>query len=175
MIIPTRAFDPAEVDGLSRRFAERDIQVLVAAPEPDEAVGAGDVRLRPDLRVHDARIDDFDGIVVAGGDGARALWGDRDVLQLIWGAALQHKPVGAIGMAAPLPAQASLLVDRRAACAPDEAAIAELRKHHGVYEDLSAVASDNGIVTASGVGGLDEFVHLFMDQLARARDARFAA
>lgn len=166
VIVAKRGFAGQELRETRRLLEERGIEVVVATPGGGKSVPERKRdRLHADLAAGDARIDDYAGVIVLGGEGARDLWGDRDVMQLVSGAALEHKPVATVGVGCVLAAQATLLVDRDAACSSEDDVVAEMAKHRARVVSLPVVETDTGVITAAGAEALPELAHLFADRL----------
>ncbi|MBI4511140.1 MAG: DJ-1/PfpI family protein [Deltaproteobacteria bacterium] len=171
-VLAERGFSDDELRALRSRLVSRGVDVRTAGKNPKKVIGTVRLQLVPDVPIHKSCLHGVDGVVVLGGHGARKyLWGDRDVMQLVEGAALEHKILVGVGLGAVLPAQATLLVGKDATCAPEEDAIYELRKHNARYVQVPVVEADNGVITASGPEAAEELVHLIMDKLSRRRVA----
>jgi protease I len=158
MIVAARGFDDAEVRTLREILEPRGVEITLASIA-SQAIGMRK-QYRVDKLVSQAHIGDFDGLIVVGGQGARDLWGHRDVMQLVGGAALQHKPLALSGMAAPIAAQATLLVDADATCAHEEEVILEMQKHRARFVNLPLVET-NGVITSCGVDAAEELAYRF--------------
>lgn len=169
LLIAQEGFDDDEYRVTRELLLGRGVDVAVAAGERDLARGAGGQLAWPSVALRDVRVADHDAVIVIGGGGAlRDLWGRKEVQQIIGGAALEHRLIGAIGLGAILPAQIELLVDKDVACEPREEALAELRKHHARWVDVAVAETDNGVITARDSGAVHEFAHLVADRLGLA-------
>lgn len=169
----TSGFEESELFGPRALLMDRGTQVRVAAPDltPIQATVLDDPGrvIRPDLRILDARAEDFDALVLPGGViNPDALRRDGDAVALIRRFAELGKPVAAICHGPWLLVEADLLRGRMATCWPSIRA--DLRNAGAVLVDQPMV-TDGNIVTARG----PEDVELFTAAVIALIEAEGAA
>ncbi|MBW2990642.1 DJ-1/PfpI family protein [Candidatus Woesearchaeota archaeon] len=128
----------------------------VASLTTDTASGALGGRLKPDLAVKDANIDDYDLIVVVGGPGSPELAKHNEVLNLLSQAKENNKKLGAICLAPMVLAKAGVLQGKRATVFKTSESIAALEQGGASLEEKDVVV-DTDLVTANGPGAAQDF------------------
>ncbi|MEO6360272.1 MAG: type 1 glutamine amidotransferase domain-containing protein [Sphingomicrobium sp.] len=160
LIMATDGFEQSELFGPRAMFLERGAVVALASPAmtPIQATVMDDPGkiIRPDLLVSDARVEDFDALILPGGVlNPDSLRNHAPAIRLIRAFVEAGKPVGAICHGPWLLVEADVLRGRSAACWPSIAT--DLRNAGARIVDAPAVV-DGIIVTSRKPDDVPEFV-----------------
>ena len=130
------------------------LDVTVAGLQPDQVTGSHGITVIPDIFYVDADADDYDGLVLPGGQpGSSNLKSNVQVLQTVKKYHKQNKLIAAICAAPTVLAEAGILKNRKVTSYPEE------KEAFSSSEYLdSAVVKDGMVVTSRGVGTAIEFV-----------------
>jgi protease I len=159
LIIATDGFEEWELFGPRQILQQRGAEVALASLnlDPIQATVHDDPgkTIRPDLTVEEAKVGDFDALILPGGvrnpDQLRL---HGNVIDLIRDFARHDKPIGAICHGPWLLVEADLLRGRTATCWPSIRT--DLRNAGANVVDQAAV-SDGNIVTSRNPGDVDAF------------------
>ncbi|RJQ24710.1 MAG: DJ-1/PfpI family protein [Peptococcaceae bacterium] len=168
MVIAPKEFRDEEFFKPKEIFEEKGAKVAVASTTADIATGMLGMTVKPDSKISDVNMKDYDAIVIVGGIGSKKhLWGNSRLITLVQDAYNQDKIISAICLSPPVLAKASILEGKKATVFPDQEAIDELKKNGATYVNENVVASDR-IVTARGPESAKEFgealVKMFRDK-----------
>lgn len=156
----TDGFEEWELFGPLQMLRDRGAEVQLASPSlrPIQATVLDDPGkvIRPDLAIRDARVDDFDALILPGGVlNPDALRTDADAIALIRAFAETGKPVGAICHGPWLLVEADVLRGRKATCW--RSIRTDLRNAGAILVEESAV-TDGNIVTSRKPEDVPAFV-----------------
>lgn len=160
LIMATDGFEEWELFGPLQMLRDRGAEVQLASPSlrPIQATVLDDPGkvIRPDLAIRDARVDDFDALILPGGVlNPDALRTDADAIALIRAFAETGKPVGAICHGPWLLVEADVLRGRKATCW--RSIRTDLRNAGAILVEESAV-TDGNIVTSRKPEDVPAFV-----------------
>jgi protease I len=97
LVIAQEQFRDEECFVPKQLFEAAGAEVTVAAESTKTAIGTLGGSIKPDIRISDARIDDYDAIVISGGSGSKKyLWDNKALQKLVKEADAQKKIVSAI-------------------------------------------------------------------------------
>ncbi|GGB25496.1 protease [Tistrella bauzanensis] len=174
LILATDGYERAELvqprDDLRRRGAE----VRVAAPRSGrirswDKTDWGD-EADVDLTVADVAIDDFDALILPGGQiNPDTLRQDRDAVKLVADFVASGKPVAAICHGPWMLVEADVLRGRTVTSYPS---IATDVKNAGATWIDEEVVTDQGIVTSRNPGDLPAFIDKLVEEIGEGRHAR---
>jgi len=157
MVIAPKGFRDEELFEPKRIFEEKGAKVKIASTKEEVAQGMLGGRVKPDLKISEVSIGEYDAIVIVGGIGSKEyLWEDKELRSLVKEAFDEDKIVSAICLSPVVLARAKVLKDKKATVFPALEAINELKKNGAIYIDDEVVVSDN-IVTARGPEAAKEF------------------
>ncbi len=146
MVIAPKDYEDVELFTPKAILETNGAKVSVASTEAS-AVGAQGRVIKTDLLISQAKVSDYDAIVVVGGTGViGTLWDNPELRTLLQEADKQKKIIGAICAAPPTLSKAGLLKDKKATMFPWDDGIKELTAHGAIYVNEETVVSDN-IVT----------------------------
>jgi len=127
------------------------IAVEVAGVSMNTATGYGDLKVKPDLIIDDAKAERYEAVVVIGGEGAiHDLWDHPGLRALVIDAEKKGDYVAAICSAPVSLARAGLLKGKQATAYPDENTINEIKKGGAIARPNDAVVVDGKLVTGNG-------------------------
>ena len=146
LIMATDGFEESELFGPRAILQERGAEVVLASPSltPIQATVRDDPgrTIRPDLRIADAKVEDFDALVLPGGMiNPDALRRDPQAVALVGAFVAAGKPVGAICHGPWLLVEADALRGRRATGWPS--IHTDLRNAGAEVVDEAAVVDGN--------------------------------
>jgi protease I len=130
--------------------------VEVASITTDTATGMLGAKVKPDLAIKDANINDYALIVVVGGSGAPELANHPEVLNLLSQAKNNDKKITAICLGPMVLAKAGVLQGKQATVFSAPESLAVLEQGGAIFVDQSVVV-DGNVVTANGPGAAAEF------------------
>ncbi len=157
MVIAPKDFRDEELFVPKRIFEERGAEVIVASTSTDTATGMLGGTFKPDMKISDANVSEYDAIVIVGGAGSMEyLWENEELRTLIKNAHDQDKVLSAICLSPVVLARAGIMDGKRATVSPYEEAIDELKGYGAIYVDESVVVSDR-IITGRGPEDAEEF------------------
>ena len=136
--------------------------VTVASSSLKEATGMLGLKLKPDILLKDARMEQYDAVVFVGGMGATEYWENPTAHALAKKAYESGKVTSAICLAPMTLANAGLLKGKKATIWPD--ASAEF-KTKGVIYTGSRVEQVGKIITGSGPEAADAFGNALLEAL----------
>lgn len=152
-------FEPKEI------FEERGVKISVASTSTDTAEGMLGGRVKPDLKISDVNVEEYDAIVIVGGAGSKEyLWGNKELRILVKEAYKKDKIVSAICLSPVVLARAGILEGKQATVFPDREAIDELKRNGANYLNRSVVVSD-GVITGRDPESAEEFALKICDTL----------
>ena len=170
LIMATDGFEESELFGPQALLTADGAEVRLAAPSmtPIQATVMDDPgkTIRPDLRIDDARVADFAGLVLPGGvRNPDTLRLHRPAIDLIRAFDAAGKPIGAICHGPWLLVEADVLRGRRAACWPS---IATDLRNAGATVVNEAAVTDGHIVTSRKPDDVQDFTEALIALLARS-------
>lgn len=163
-------FGPLEIlrkQGALVKLASLDLKPIQATVQDDPGK-----TIRPDLTIDDARVDDFDALILPGGvRNPDQLRMHRNVIDLIRGFAKAGKPVGAICHGPWLLVEADLLRGRRATSWPS---IRTDLKNAGANVVDETAVTDGNIVTSRNPDDVEAFTDAVAALIEKAPTAASA-
>lgn len=157
LVIAQEQFRDEECFVPKQLFEAAGAEVKVAAESTKAAVGALGGSIKPDLRISDARISDYDAIVISGGSGSKKyLWDDKALQKLVKEADAQKKVVSAICISPVVLARTGILRGKESTVFKSPDTLQELKEHGAVYLDRDVVVSGR-IVTGRDPKSADAF------------------
>lgn len=143
--------------------------VTVASSSLKEAVGMLGLKVRPDILLKEARMEDFDAVVFVGGMGATEYWDNPAAHSLAKQAFSSGKLTSAICLAPMTLANAGLLKGKKATIWKD--AVGDF-KTKGVIYTGKPVEQDGRIITGSGPDAAEAFGRALVEALKTASSSR---
>jgi protease I len=145
---------------------QKGIRVILSSTTLDEATGVGGSKLKPEIKISEAKVKNYDAIVIAGGRGVKEyLWGDPELISLVKEAYQNDRLVAAICFSPVILAQAGILKDKQATVFNDADSISELENNGVIYVNDSLVVSGK-IITARDPASAQDFVTAIWQALA---------
>ena len=166
MVIAPNYFREDTTIGPKEELEQKGITVILASTTLDEATGVGGSKLKPQIKISEAQVKDYDAIVIAGGRGVKEyLWGDQELISLVQEAYQNNRLVAAICFSPVILAQAGILKDKQATVFDDPDSISELENNGVIYVNDSLVVSGK-IITARDPASAQDFVRAIWQALA---------
>lgn len=176
-ILATHGFEQSELEVPLRRLREAGATVRVVSPEAGEIRGwEGKDWGRPvkvDVALADARPDDYDAVVLPGGQiNPDLLRADKDALAFIKAVFDQKKVVAAVCHGPWLLIETGIAKGRKAT------------SYHSIRTDMinagarwedSEVVNDKGVITSRNPGDLEAFSSKIIEEISEGRHERRAA
>jgi protease I len=166
MVIAPNDFREDTTIGPKEILEQKGITVILSSTTLDEATGVGGSKLKPQIKISEAEVKNYDAIVLAGGRGVKEyLWGDQELISLVKEAYQNNMLVAAICFSPVILAQAGILKDKQATVFDDADSISELENNGAIYVNDSLVISGN-IITARDPASAEEFATAIWQALA---------
>lgn len=167
-ILATNGFEQSELEVPQNRLKQAGIQVDVVSPEKGEIRGWDQKdwgrAVKVDRSLDDARADDYDAIVLPGGQiNPDLLRVNPKALAFIRAFYDQKKVVAAVCHAPWLLAETGILKGRRAT---SYTSIKTDVINAGAHWEDSAVVTDQGVITSRNPGDLEAFSKKIMEEMA---------
>lgn len=156
ILIPEN-FRDEEFSVPKKRLEEAGVSVTVAGLQSGEARGMLGMKTKPDILLDDVDIDDYDVLIVPGGQGSvKYLWNNERVLSLVKEAYEKDKIVASICLSGAVLANAGILEGKKATVFPTSESVRILKDKGANYIDQGVVV-DGKIVTAKGPTDAERF------------------
>lgn len=177
LILATNGFEQSELEKPLNDLRDRGATVHVATPDGSEIKGWDEDdwgnTVPADLALRDVNVDDYQGIVLPGGQiNPDLLRANDDAVALIRKFHDSGKTVAAICHAPWLLIEAGIIKGRKATCF---SSIATDVKNAGAQYEDSEVVADQGIVTSRSPKDLDAFVAKIVEEIEEGKHDRKAA
>ncbi len=166
-VIAHQGFRDEELTTLKKILEEGGFAGVIASTDTSVAKGMLGAKVKPDLRISEARSDEYEALVIVGGAGAKNLWADTTLARLAREFREADKVLGAICLAPVVFARAGLLKDVDATCFSSVSSELEAAGAHYVKED---VVCSGKIVTASGPRAAEAFGHKLLFLLEKEEE-----
>ena len=121
---------------------------------------------KPDIKISDANMDDYDAIVISGGSGSKEyLWDNKDLHKLVNKAYNDNKIVSAICVSPVVLAKAGILEGKNVTVFDDPNSINKIKEYGACYENESVVSCEN-IITGKGPDYAEQFGKAVLNALS---------
>ncbi len=164
MIIASNQFRDEEYQKPRRILEAAGAQVTVASSSLREATGMLGLKVKPDILLQDARMEEYDAVVFVGGMGSTEYWDNPAAHSLARSAYEQGKLTTAICLAPMTLANAGLLKGKKATIWAD---VAQEFQTKGVVYTGKPVETDGRIITGSGPDAAEAFGKALVEALKR--------
>ena len=118
MVIAHEGFSDEEFKNLSELFTRSGIAVSVASTDTTTATGMAGMTVAPDITFEEVNSEDYDGLVVVGGDGCEALWGNETLHKIVRHFNADKKTIAAMCLAPLVLANAGILKEHTVTAFP---------------------------------------------------------
>jgi protease I len=146
-------------------FEAAGAKVTVAAEFTETAKGMLGGSIKPDIRISEARSEDYDAIVISGGSGSRQyLWDNKYLNELVKDAYAQKKIVSAICISPVVLARAGILKGKESTVFKTPDTLQELKEHGAIYLDKDVVVSGR-VITGRDPESAETFGKAVLDAL----------
>ncbi len=165
MVIAPKDFEDCEVLEPMAILKANGAMVTIASTTTDTAIGTNGMKITPDIKISDAKADDYDAIVIPGGVGViGSLWDNVELHALIQAFNTQNKIVASMCAAPPTLAKAGILKDKTVTMFPWDDGIKELTTRGAIYVNEETV-TDGNIVTGKNPAASKSFGLAICDAL----------
>lgn len=173
-ILATDGFEQSELLEPQKRLKEAGAEVKVISPEAGSIRGWSDgdwgESVHVDMALADARVEDFDALVLPGGQiNPDLLRVDKNAVSFVRDFFATGKPLAAICHAPWLLIEAGVLKDRRAT---SYKSIATDMKNAGAQWEDSSVVTDQALITSRNPGDLDTFCDKIIEEVTEGPHRR---
>lgn len=177
LILATNGFEQSELETPLNDLKEKGAAVHVATPDGEDIKGWDQSdwgnTVKADLKLTAVNADDYDAIVLPGGQiNPDLLRVNDDAIALIKSFAEKGKTIAAICHAPWLLIEAGLIKGRKAT---SYGSISTDMKNAGALWEDSEVVTDNGIITSRSPEDLDAFVSKIVEEIEEGEHQRHAA
>ncbi|MGN6710477.1 DJ-1/PfpI family protein [Anaerocolumna jejuensis] len=165
MVIAPKDFEDCEVVEPMAILKANGAKVTIASTTTDTAIGINGFKITPDIKISNAKADDYDAIVLPGGTGVISnLWDNEELRTLLQQFNSQGKIVAAMCAAPPTLAKAGILKGKTVTMFPWEDGIKELTTRGAIYVNEETV-TDGNIVTGKNPAASKSFGLAICDAL----------
>ncbi|MFH1820862.1 MAG: DJ-1/PfpI family protein [Methanobacteriota archaeon] len=155
MIIAPENFRDEELLHTKEELDKAGVETSIASTKTTEAKGMLGVKVTPDIKLVQVKVDDYDAVVFVGGSGSAAYFKDDCALSIAREASKRGKKVCAICIAPVVLANAGLLKGKRATVFPGDYVKDIVNK--GAAYTGKPVEVDGNVITANGPAAAREF------------------
>lgn len=167
LVIAQEQFRDEECFVPKQLFEAAGVKVTVAAESTKTAKGMLGGTIKPDITISDARIDDYDAIVISGGPGSRKyLWNNKALQKLVKEVYALKKVVSAICISPVVLARTGILNGKESTVFKSPDTVRELKEHGAVYLDRDVVVSGR-VVTGRDPASAEAFGKAVLETLKR--------
>lgn len=157
IVIAPKDFEDCEVVDPMTILKANGAEVKIAGITTEAAIGINGLKIIPDIKISNAKADDYDAIVLPGGTGVISnLWDNEELRTLIQQFNSQSKIVAAMCAAPPVLAKAGILKDKTVTMFPWDDGIKELASRGAIYVNEETV-TDGNIVTGKNPAASKSF------------------
>lgn len=168
IVIAQEQFRDEECFVPKKVFEAAGVKVTVAAEATKTAKGMLGGTIKPDIKISDARVDDYDAIVITGGSGSRKyLWDNKALQKLVKEADAQKKVISAICISPVVLARTGILKGKESTVFKSPDTVSELKEHGAVYLDREVVVSGR-VVTGRDPASAEAFGKAILEALKKA-------
>mgnify|MGYP001042694306 CR=1 FL=1 len=139
-------------------FEGLSAEVTVASEDTTIAKGMLGLSVKPDKRLKDVSLKDYDIIILVGGSGSVIFWDDKELHINLAEASDSGRIIGAICLAPGILARAGMLKGKKATVYASSGA-KNLFKEEGVIYTRNDVERDGNIITANGPAAAEAFTN----------------
>jgi protease I len=157
--LPARYFNEEEFFITKSLLEKNNFKSFTASDTWDMCEGTAGKKFKPDLRLENINANNFSGIVLIGGNGAKDYKNNSKLHKILNDFNKSNKIVAAICIAPVILAAAGLLNGRSATCFPEVKQ--DLMKQEIDYKDIPVVVAKN-IITAIGPKASFEFAEAIL-------------
>jgi protease I len=166
-LLPPAGFRDEELLVPKEKLRKAGIEIAIAGLNMNESTGMLGAKVKADILLKDANIDEYDAVVLPGGRGSREYLVDNaEVLSMVRTAYEKGKIVAAICSSCMIPARAGILKGKTATCFTRPEDIQLLKKEGGHYSG-TGVAVDGNIITATGPADSEKFAEKILECLQK--------
>ena len=168
IIIPPSNFSDEEFTYVYAYLKNAKINVRVASTK-ESAVGIMGTKVKPDLKLSDVKVDEFDAVLLIGectGIVKHDMSNNNEILDLLKKADKKKKIVAGTGMAPRIMAAAGIVKNKMLTAWRDPE-IVEFLKQSGASYIWEPVVSDENIITADSPSSVRMFVKMLIDAFTR--------
>lgn len=157
IVIAPKDFEDCEVVDPMTILKANGAEVKIAGITTEAAIGINGLKIIPDIKISNAKANDYDAIVLPGGTGVISnLWDNEELRTLIQQFNSQSKIVAAMCAAPPVLAKAGILKDKTVTMFPWDDGIKELTSRGAIYVNEETV-TDGNIVTGKNPAASKSF------------------
>jgi len=157
--LPAKYFNEEEFFITKNLLEKNNFKSFTSSDTRDMCEGTSGKKFKPDLRLENINANNFSGIVLIGGNGAKDYKNNSKLHKILNDFNKSNKIVAAICVAPVILAAAGLLNGKSATCFPEVKQ--DLIKPDIDYKDLPVVAAKN-IITANGPKASFEFAETIL-------------
>lgn len=165
MVIASSQFRDEEYQKPRAILEETGVKVTVASSSLKEATGMLGLKVKPDILLQSAKMEEYDAVVFVGGMGSTEYWENPTAHALAKKAYDSGKLTTAICLGPMTLANAGLLKGKHATIWPDAA---KDFKTKGVVYTGKAVEQDGRIITGSGPDAAEAFGKALLEALSQS-------
>lgn len=154
MIIAQKNFQEVECFEPKKILEAKGIEVVVAAPKKELAIGSLGGSIMPDIGFDEIKIKDYDGVAIIGGPGSHDFYDNDFLVNLILEFDYEKKMIAAICFSPSVLAKAGVLTNKKATVHPNYKD--NLLKEGVVYTE-APVEVDGRFITADGPSSATDF------------------
>ena len=168
LVIAQEEFRDEECFIPKQLFEAAGVEVTVAAESMETAKGMLGGTIKPDIKISEARIDEYDAIVISGGSGSRKyLWDNKALQNLVKEADALKKVISAICISPVVLARTGILKGKESTVFKSPDTLRELEVRGAVYLDREVVVSCH-VVTGRDPASADAFGKAILEVLKKA-------
>jgi protease I len=164
MVIAPHDFRDEEFKKPYDLFTNSGISVTIASTDTLKAKGMLGMEVKPDISFEQVIPDSFDGLVVVGGTGCRALWDNKKLHEIILAFNSDNKIVAAICIAPVVLAHAGILTDMQVTGSPSVKD--EINECGACYVESDVQVCDN-IITGKGPKAAQDFAETVIQSMGK--------
>jgi protease I len=155
LIIAPANFRDEELLHTKEELEKAGVETVIASSTLKDARGMLGARVRPSIKIDQAKVDDYDAVVFVGGSGSSVYFDDDRAISIASEAFKKGKKTCAICIAPVILANAGVLKGKRATVFPGD--YVKMIEGRGAKYTGKPVEVDGNVITASGPDAAREF------------------
>ncbi len=163
LILPAQDFNEQEYLVISKELLGADKKIFIASDTSSLCIGSDNLKIKNDVFLLNVHENNFNGLILVGGKGARNYWNNKQLHKIIQKFNLSRKIIGAI-CSAPVTLAKAGVIPKEATCFPEDKY--ELEKEGIKYKDLPVVVNNN-IITGRDPASAKEFILTFLNEISK--------
>jgi len=168
MVVAQDKFRDEEFEIPYKEFIKNDFKVDIASSRRGKCKGSQGMEIKANKSLEEVNAENYDAVVIVGGQGAKNLVGNKELIKLLKDSGMLNKIIAAICYSPVILARAGLLKNRHATVWNGDNLQKQVFDEEGVIYEEKEVVADGRIITANGPAAAQEFARTIISMLNKS-------